>query len=461
MRYKVALTVVGLLLSAVCAGGAEHALTETDCVDRALAQNPEIKFARQVLNEARGLVMEAGSDSYPLLTTKFSYNRYDRGFDVPKELGSQFLPQESGQAELHLRQYIFRGAKIGAVKRAARYSKQIADLGWELAQISVAHHAAAAYFDTLLAAEVLKVQKYGFVLASRHYDEVKTLVEAGEAPRFDELRAKVRLGNVKADLIQAEEDYKSSVVALYEVMGETQQTSIDLERALFYRRKECDLNICLETAFRRRLEPQRDELYITAQKEYGRAIRSENWPELTLEGTATRERTNILEGGGTGLTLWDIGLSVSFPLFDGWRTKGRHLQQEAEILRAVHTAELTRLAIERQVRDAYLTLIQAREEVEARRLTVGEAEEGRRLAEVRYRAGAARELEVKDAQGELTQAKRDYAQAVHRHLIAVLDIERASGVFLDRYRKGDKGTYLGEEPDSTPLRNDVEDQAEQ
>ena len=105
-------------------------------------------------------------------------------------------------------------------------------------------------------------------------------------------------------------------------------------------------------------------------------------------------------------------------------------------------------------------MVEAREEVEARRLTVEEAEEGLRLAEVRYRAGAARELEVKDARGDLTQAKKHYAEAVHRHLTAVLDLERASGTLLDRYREKDKESNLGAASGSSPLENEMKDQAE-
>ena len=55
------------------------------------------------------------------------------------------------------------------------------------------------------------------------------------------------------------------------------------------------------------------------------------------------------------------------------------------------------------------------------------AEEGLRLAEIRYDGGEATELEVMDAREALAQAGSNYSRAVYEHMRARLDLEKATG----------------------------------
>jgi len=69
-----------------------------------------------------------------------------------------------------------------------------------------------------------------------------------------------------------------------------------------------------------------------------------------------------------------------------------------------------------------LGLLKEQEEVNLER-----AREQLRLAEVGFREGVRKQVEVLDARAALTEARKNYSQAVFSHMVARLNLERATG----------------------------------
>ena len=80
-----------------------------------------------------------------------------------------------------------------------------------------------------------------------------------------------------------------------------------------------------------------------------------------------------------------------------------------------------------EVRRAYSSWQQASELAEASKLVVGQATEAVRLANARYGAGTATQLDVLQAQTELTTARTNQIQAYFGYNVAVAALRKAMG----------------------------------
>ena len=80
------------------------------------------------------------------------------------------------------------------------------------------------------------------------------------------------------------------------------------------------------------------------------------------------------------------------------------------------------------VREAYLNMIEAEKRIDTSQVTVEQAEENLKIAEVRYSAGVGTNTEVIDAQVSLTKAKTNYIQAMYDFNTNKASLIKAMGV---------------------------------
>jgi outer membrane protein TolC len=102
--------------------------------------------------------------------------------------------------------------------------------------------------------------------------------------------------------------------------------------------------------------------------------------------------------------------------------QARSLAQQAHLQLAQEE-----LAIDVDVRQAYSSWQEAGELVAASQQTVGQAAEALRLANTRFAAGTATQLDVLNSQVSLTQARTNELQANYTYLVAVATLRDAMG----------------------------------
>jgi outer membrane protein TolC len=122
-----------------------------------------------------------------------------------------------------------------------------------------------------------------------------------------------------------------------------------------------------------------------------------------------------------------MGLTLSWPVFDGFRTRSDVRQARAQAQIAEVQAQQTREAALVEAGRARTELATARATFEAGRQTVTEAEEAFRLATLRYSRGLGTQLEISDAQLALLTARTNEARAAHQLYLAAAGVSRALG----------------------------------
>jgi HAE1 family hydrophobic/amphiphilic exporter-1 len=128
---------------------------------------------------------------------------------------------------------------------------------------------------------------------------------------------------------------------------------------------------------------------------------------------------------------WSVALSLSIPIFDGFRTRGRVDQAQADLkIARLEEAQLQE-ALSLQLEAVLAEYRSVRAQIQARRQTVALAERTLELADARFSSGLSTQLEVSDAALLLDQARVNEVQALFDYVQVLAQIERLSGGKMD------------------------------
>jgi outer membrane protein TolC len=124
---------------------------------------------------------------------------------------------------------------------------------------------------------------------------------------------------------------------------------------------------------------------------------------------------------------WTASVSVSYPVFDGFRTR----TQVAEAESGLRAVELRKTDLERtvgmEVQSALADINVTEQKLEIERLKIKQAEDTLRIADERFRNGLLSATELIDAQNSLEGARLNALQLVYNHTLSKYNLYRACG----------------------------------
>ncbi len=125
---------------------------------------------------------------------------------------------------------------------------------------------------------------------------------------------------------------------------------------------------------------------------------------------------------------WSVGVQISYPFFDGFRTKGKAAQADSD-LRRIQIDEAKQVdAVSLEARDAVNAIQESKEIVLALAGNVSQAERLLAMAEKGYELGVKTRLEVDDAELNHLQAKGSLSRARRDYLVARVNLQWVMGV---------------------------------
>ncbi len=119
------------------------------------------------------------------------------------------------------------------------------------------------------------------------------------------------------------------------------------------------------------------------------------------------------------------GVQAQWNIFDGRAVAGRVAQAKSQLRQTKLVIEEAILAIDVEVRRSHSSLIEAWELVDASGKVIEQASEALRLAEARYNAGTATQLDLLTSQVDLTRAKLNQLEAFYRYNVALAAMRKA------------------------------------
>jgi HAE1 family hydrophobic/amphiphilic exporter-1 len=429
------LRIVTLIFVAFCFTGLSEAaepriLTLEEALSIAREKNRDIERAREYGRYVEGKYVEERSAALPQLTLSGNVNRSQDDSQAALFGGLISTRTDTRAIDVSLSQPLYTWGKVGAAIRAAKVGMQTSEDRLRQARQSAERDASAAFYDVLLARELLGTARQNLEQKERHLDEVRRKYAAGVATDYDVLAAEVAVANARPEVIRSENRVRSTRDRLSFTLALDQE--VDATGSLVAGQQALvGYDDALTSARKNRPELQELRHKIGIAGELVTIANADDRPRLDLKGAYGWRQ---LESGSTTADgfAWNAGVYLSFPFFDGLKTRGRVTQAESD-LRSLNVDEAKLVdSIALEVRDAVNSVRESDEIVTALSGTVTQAERLLSMAEKGYELGVKIRLEVDDAELNLMQARGNLARARRDLLVARTNLAWVMGVLGEK-----------------------------
>jgi outer membrane protein len=399
----------------------------------AVDHNFEIAQARERIREQEGLIVEVKSLALPNAAVQSYYSK--NADELSSDRGGQGTPStQNWQVALTVRQTLFAGGGVKAALDAQRFVRQASLYELEAVVRDALLSVRVSFYTVLLAREQIKVQEQNVKLLEEQLQTARNRFEAGASSNFEVLRAEVALANAQPGLIRARNSYRIAIDQLRQSMGyiappssAPQRTPEFVGQLSYTPGSNFDLGPSLRLALDNRPELKRLDALIGAREAAIKNAKADYLPNLAVVGGYEWRKSGQSERVRESLDGWSVGLQSNWAVFDGRATTGRVAQAKSRFQQAKLTSAQARLAIEVEVRQAVSRCQEAAELADAAQKVVAQAEEALRLADARYAAGTATQLDVLTARVALTESRTNQLQANYSYLVAQAELRRATG----------------------------------
>lgn len=402
-------------------------LTIDDAIKIASENAFSVRSAETTMEKTRNQVSVAKGGLGPKLTVDSTYTRFDKASTA--NFGGQTVvvsPIDSKQARLSATWQFDLAGNVGrAIKAAdalndgagAQRDAQLNDLRLRVRQ---------GYYAVLQAQELLKVAEQAQTNNRERVKQAQSQFEAGVIAKIDVLRFETQLAQADADVLAAKNRLRLAKQVLNNTLGRPIETTFDVVPVQVVPTIEGTPEGYIAEAMSARPDVRAQKLNVEALMYVRLAEQRGLSPTLNL--SAVHQRNIDAQGFGARSGSSTGTLLLSWPVFDSGITRSRvHSAQRDEELAGIALEQLT-LGISLEVRQALSNLADAKERLDVSSKQVALAEEAFRLAKIRYEAGEGIQLEVTDAQTQLTQAQAGEVGARYDYLNAFATLQRATAL---------------------------------
>jgi outer membrane protein len=447
-------------------------LTLEDAIRRALDSGNEVRIAAAAVRQAEGQVTQAWSTALPELRASMTYTRTFASIysamgsqgpplgpfspDTTSSLASRvrYLEQEYPNAvargigglfsslpfgrqntyiaALTFSQTLFQGGKVGAGIAGAHAYRQAAQAQLDETRRDVVFRVKQAYFNALYTQRVVDITQASQAQVNDQLHRVELNHQVGSSADYDLLRAQVEAANQEPLVIAASNSCDIALLEVRRLVSIPADQPVELVSGMPTIADSLPrvdfAAVDLDLAGRAAVEAA--EATVEFRRQAVHVYHGDYFPTLKLSSSYGGQAfpSGTFPAGISAFRRdWSASLTVSMPLFDGFKTRGVVEQAQADLSRAEAQLAQTRASVAIEIEQSRAEIVRAQALVAARHETVGQAGRAQHLASVRYANGIATALEVSDARLALQQASLNEAQATRDYLVAIAALERALG----------------------------------
>jgi outer membrane protein TolC len=405
------------------------ALSLEDAVARGLKQNLGGVLATDVVTDARGERWQALSELLPNVITDTGFGVHQINVKAAFGLTIHGEPPIIGPfGYFDSRAYLTQSAfDWGSIERARSSKAQVksAEFNAKDAREMVVLVIVSNYL--LVIADQSEVES-----ATSQRDTAKTLFQqtsdqktAGLASAVDVLRSQVQLQSREQKLIVAQNNLAKQKLALARAIGLSPGQTFEITTRVPYRElTPSSLDEAIQSAYKARPDLQSQMNQVRSAELASKAASAERYPSLGVETDYGLSGVNPGSSHGTV----DAAATLRIPIFQGGKVHGDVLRADASLSRERQRLEDLRAKIDEEVRDAYLDLEAAAQEVSVEKSAVTLATQTLEQSRDRFISGVTDNIEVVQAQDVLAIANDTYIASLYSHNLAKISLARAIGV---------------------------------
>lgn len=421
----------------------------------ALKTSADVQTATRNVQIDRYRADEAAAEGRPNVSASGTALRYDQATKIAIGPGPaiQVTPTHQEILQLSVGNRFDLTGQICAASDQARL-QSLSDQ-FVLGQVSNARilRAQTIYFNTLRAQHQVDVAQAALTNASRQLQDATNLNTAGVGQKIDMLRAQTQVANAQQNLATAQNNYGIAESSFNDLVGcplDAVSTPDDPPGVVFippvtdFSRvgapdpkaalplpdapaevAAISVPQALQTANTQRPEILAAQVNVRVAQTGVKLARAGLEPTFSLNAAGNYYPTPSFQFPRQRTA--QLSATLTIPLYDAGLTRDRVQEAKLRTENAGTSLASTRSDVALDVRQAYLNLATAAQQIGAANAALQSAIAARQLAELRYRGQVGLYLEVTDAQAALVQAENSQVDAVYNYLVARAQFQNAVG----------------------------------
>lgn len=385
----------------------------------ALQNNRDLKLAVLNIEQARGQLDLRRADQLPTVNAGVTWARQPPTATTLASVYSAGVLVSAFELDLF--------GRVRSLADAALAQYLATEEARKAVQISLLATVANSYFALQGDEELLRVTRHTLVTREDSYRLIKLRFDNGASSQIDLRQAESLLESARVTLAQATRQRALDENALVLLVGQALPAACSAGPlsgvgAL----PDLPVGLASEVLLRRPDVRQAEQQLIAANASIG-AARAAFFPRISLTGSlgsASTELDGLFSGG---LNAWSFTPQLLQPIFDAGRNQTN--LKLSELSRDIAVAQYER-AIQsafREVADALAGRATLGEQLRAQQAQLLAEQDRYRLAELRYRSGAASYLDALDAQRSLFAAQQAQLQVQTQYLQNLVTLYRVLG----------------------------------
>ena len=439
--------VLTLLLMPLAALAQKKPLTLDEAIAAGLETSPALHASRMKAESSSAKTRELAAGRLPSLKLGAGYSRLSEvpPFEVTLPISPNPIVVSQNyfnnwNLRLAVQQPLFTGFRLEAGTESARMLEMSAGLDLEKDRSEFVFAVKSAYWGLARARDVEAVVGETIKQVQEHLKDVRAFFDQGLLTKDEVLRAEIQLSTTELMAIDARNAVEIARTSLNSLLGFPIETDVDLTTSAESLASRAPAaagaggeteaaRSLLDTALAGRPELKSAEFRIKASEAGLKAARAGWYPQVSLAGNYYYLRPNprLLPSRDKFYGTWDVGIAVSFDVWNWGQTKSQAEQAKAQLAQARDARKILEDQAVLDVTQSRLGLAQARDKIKVAGAAVGQADENLRMVTERFRQGVALNADVLDAEVFQLQAKLARAQAAIDLALAQARLEKALG----------------------------------
>src|SRR5947209_6541883 len=409
--------------------------TVEQAVLTALRQNPDVLRALEEIKRTKGVIIEISAAALPHVGPSSDWEWMDpnlRGTTGTTHFLRDARSDISYNVQVTGKQLVFNYSTFRAI-RGTFFQRDSAYFALRNTVDQVIATTKTQFYQVIVNRELIVVQEESVNLLESQLKDQQNRFEAGTVPRFNVLQAQVQLYNQIPQLIAARNSYRISVLQLAKTLGldfnpaRGNAAPLRVIGDLVYIPRKIDLLAAIEEGKRSRPFLKQARANVLNQIEQVH-VAIGNWlPNINATGGGEWLSSQFSSNFGEVSKGWLTTTTGSWDIWDSGSAWGKIKQQRAILSQQEILYDDDVRQVELEVRQAASNLAQNRELIQATEKNVESAAEAVRLAKARLDAGAGTQLDVLNAQVQLTTAQSTRLQALFGYNSTLAEFDRVTG----------------------------------
>ena len=406
---------------------ADETITLEQAIDIALKKNPNLTASRSDVDAALARVTQSTASYYPQVSASAGYDHSRDYIDGDSSSSGTSDGRDYYSTGISVSQLIYDFGKTPAQVESSSQTLESSKKSLKADEKTLVENVKESYFEALKNQQLVNVKKESLEVLKKHLEQARALYKEGMRPKIDVTRGEVEVSQAELQLLSAGYTWRRALMSLEKLLGGAPESGTYLLAEVNPTFQAIpELKSLVDMAVDRRPELKALKAQANAAEAEAEYTKKSAYPSLSAKGSYSYYTDDSPLDEDLNHS-WQVGLSVNWPLFTGFRQTGQVAESKANIRRMNALYENQVLSIIEEVKKAYLSVKEAEETIKTAETALRQAGENLEMAEGRYQTGVSDSIELSDAQVLYTESKSSLVQAVYDHHKSLAGLEFAVG----------------------------------